>query len=200
MNATGVNTATRENVAAIAAKAISCVPVLAASVLVSPSSLFLYMLSITIMASSMTSPIARVSPSMVMVLRVKPMKYRNTKAPVIATGMVIPVMSVAERFLRNRNTTTIASTPPTRSANSISSILSFMNVEASNATSAFMPAGSSGCISASLSLTSLASSTVLAPGFFLIPSPTAGTPLYLARLRLSSSPSSAYPTSLSLMG
>jgi hypothetical protein len=71
-NTTGTNTAATEMVAAVAAKAISRVPLLAASVALSPCSRCRSMFSSTTIASSITTPTASAMPSSVMVLSVKP--------------------------------------------------------------------------------------------------------------------------------
>ena len=74
MKATGKNMATTARVAARAAKVTWRVPLMAASMRSSPISRWRTMFSSTMMASSTTMPMARLRPSNVNVLRVKPKK------------------------------------------------------------------------------------------------------------------------------
>ena len=69
-NTTGTNTAATENVAAVAANAISRVPMRAAAYASSPPSRWRSMFSSTTIASSITTPTASVMPSSVIVLSV----------------------------------------------------------------------------------------------------------------------------------
>src|SRR5665213_2255121 len=68
------------------------------------------MFSMTTMASSTTSPVARVSPNSVRVLIEKPSTFINAKVPIRETGIVIAGISVVRHDCRNRNTTAITST------------------------------------------------------------------------------------------
>ena len=92
MKATGTKTATRVRVDAIAAKAISLVPRRAASRLGSPSSMWRWAFSRTMIASSTTTPIDRASASSVRLLMVKPKKYIAPKVASSDVGMVIAGM------------------------------------------------------------------------------------------------------------
>src|SRR5665213_1566127 len=65
------------------------------------------MFSMTTMASSTTSPVARVSPNSVRVLIEKPSTFINAKVPIRETGIVIAGISVVRHDCRNRNTTAI---------------------------------------------------------------------------------------------
>jgi hypothetical protein len=100
--ASGVNTATREMVVAITAKAISRVPWMAAvSASSCSSSWWRNAFSRTMMASSTTMPMARVRASSVRLLMEKPRKYIAANVETIEAGIARPGMMVARRFRRN---------------------------------------------------------------------------------------------------
>ena len=119
--ATGMNTAATENVAATAAKVISRVPSRAASSAFLPSSRWRSMFSRTMIASSITTPIARVSPSSVIVLSVKSKIQIIPKVVISDIGIAAATIRVGLKRRTKTNTTTTASSPPTQSASIVSS-------------------------------------------------------------------------------
>ena len=71
------------------------------------------MFSITTMASSMTMPVASDSASIVMLFSAKPNHFMKMNVPTIEVGMASAAMMVTRMFRMKRNTTMLASSPPT---------------------------------------------------------------------------------------
>jgi len=123
---TGKKTAAMETVAAVAAKAICRAPREAASTGASPCSRWRSMFSSTTMASSITTPTARVRPSSVITLRVKPRSHITPKVATSESGMAAATIRVGRMRRRKTNTVTTASTAPSARAKSVSSTASRM--------------------------------------------------------------------------
>ena len=71
------------------------------------------MFSSTTIASSMTMPTDRVSASIVIELRVKPMYQTSPKVATIEVGMAIAEIVVERTFIKNSMTTSAARIDPT---------------------------------------------------------------------------------------
>ena len=111
MNTTGIKITSNESVVATTAVAISCVALAAASRAESPySSIWRKMFSCTTTASSTTMPIARISPSMVMLLSVKPITYINANVAIIDVGIESVAMSVVRQSRMNSRIVRLTST------------------------------------------------------------------------------------------
>ena len=95
MKATGRKMTTSDSVVAMTARLISLVAPAAARIGDSPfSSMWRKMFSSTTTASSMTMPMASTSPSMVMLLSVKPISASSVKVAMIEVGMATAAISV----------------------------------------------------------------------------------------------------------
>ncbi len=199
MNATGRKIATTASVAASAAKVIWREPLSAASTRFSPFSWWRTMFSSTMMASSTTMPMARLRPSSVKVLSVKPKKYRTMKVPMIEVGIARMTFSVAVQLPRNSQHTNAVASADSTSAILNSSTDSSMKLVESKLTSIFMPSGSCLATSAMRALTPCATATVFEPRCLRMPMPTARSPLAREMRRMSSRPSSICATWLSRM-
>lgn len=102
MKATGRKITTSDKLVAITARAISFVPWRAALTASRPSSsMRRKMFSCTTTASSMTMPMARINPSMVMLLSVKPMQCMNRNVGMMDVGMARVAMSVVRQSRMN---------------------------------------------------------------------------------------------------
>ncbi len=112
IKATGRNITIMARVVAITASPISEVATDAASLGFIPSSICLYIFSMTIMASSMTIPMESVRPSMVMLLNVKPKAFMMAKVEIIEVGMAKALISVTLVLLKNSRTASVAKNPP----------------------------------------------------------------------------------------
>ena len=100
MKATGTNTATIENVVAATARPISAVPLRAAVMRSAPRSMWRTMFSRTTMASSISTPMARLRPSRLMKLSVKPHSQTAMKAAITDVGRLSAVISVERQEFR----------------------------------------------------------------------------------------------------
>ena len=101
MKATGMNTATMENVVAATARPISAVPFSAAVRRSSPSSMWRTMFSRTTIASSISTPIARLNPSRLMKFSVNPHSHTAMNAATTDVGRLSAVISVLRHEFRN---------------------------------------------------------------------------------------------------
>ena len=100
MKATGTNTATIENVVAATASPISAVPFSAALMRSAPASRWRTMFSRTTIASSISTPMARLRPSRLMKLSEKPHSHTAMKAAITEVGRLNAVMAVERHELR----------------------------------------------------------------------------------------------------
>jgi hypothetical protein len=131
-------------VAAHAASVISRVPERAADCALAPPSRCRSMFSSTMIASSITTPIASVSPSSVIVLSVKSNTQIRPNVATIDSGIAAATIIVGRKRRMNTNTTSTASTPPNKSAVIVSSNDSRITCVLSRKPSRFaiwMPAG-----------------------------------------------------------
>ena len=103
----GRYTATRVVVMATTGQANSRAPLSAASVGVSPSSIWRWMFSSTMIASSTTMPIASTIASRVSRLTVKPISSIKNSAPTSDSGTAMVGISTLRTDPRNRKITTI---------------------------------------------------------------------------------------------
>ena len=126
MNATGTKTATTVIVVAKTLSAISLVPSSAACIGGTPRSRCFEMFSRTTTASSMRSPIERLSPSSVIMLSEKPSTYITMKVATTLVGRATALMSVERRSSMKRRMTRIAIAPPKTIATSTSRAFSRM--------------------------------------------------------------------------
>ena len=95
MKSTGMKTAASEIVIEMMVKPISREPFSAASIGVSPFSMWRTMFSSTTMASSTTKPTQSVSAISERLFRLKPSRYITAKVPMIESGMAMLGMIVA---------------------------------------------------------------------------------------------------------
>jgi hypothetical protein len=112
MNATGTNTAQMAKVVAITARPISSVPSRAARTWSLPMPTWRTMFSRTTMASSISSPMHRLSAIMVMKFKVKPKACTAMNDEMTEIGKVSPVMMVERHECRNRKTMAMVSSAP----------------------------------------------------------------------------------------
>jgi hypothetical protein len=102
MNATGMKTATIENVVAATARPISSVASWDATTWSFPRSMWRTMFSRTTIASSIRIPIASERPSRDMVFRVNPNAHTAMNEASTLTGRARPVITVDRHELRKR--------------------------------------------------------------------------------------------------
>ncbi len=156
------------------------------------------MFSITTIASSTTSPVARVRPKSVRVLIEKPSSLTRAKVPTSDTGMVIAGMSVVRQSCRKMKITRMTNRIACTSVISTSRIDSPTTVVVSKATVPLRPGGKRCARRSSSVLIALSTSSALALGSWKTAKPTAGTSPKLRLLSYDSEPSSTVPRSLSL--
>jgi hypothetical protein len=101
MKATGTNTATMAKVVAATARPISAVPSRAAVTRSLPRSMWRTMFSRTTMASSISTPIARLRPKRLMKFRLKPSSHTAMKAASTEVGSDSAVIRVLRQLFRN---------------------------------------------------------------------------------------------------
>ena len=136
--------------------------------------------SITTIASSTTSPVAKVIPKSVNELMEKSKSRMNANVPISETGIVMAGMIVARQSCRNRKITMITMTMASASVFSTSTIESWTIVVVSTATKPFSPGGNDFCNSASTALQRVSTSMALAFESCCTPSPTASPPEYFS--------------------
>ena len=120
MNSTGINTAASESVMERIVKPISRPPLSAASIGVSPCSMWRTMFSRTTMASSTTNPTARMRAMSEKLFTLNPRRYMPPNVPMIESGIAALGMSVARTFRRKIKITSTTSTTARSSVNSMS--------------------------------------------------------------------------------
>jgi hypothetical protein len=157
------------------------------------------MFSSTTMASSMTMPTASVSASSVIMLSVKPMPHIRAKVLAIEVGMAMAAMTVERQLRRNSSTTRAARKAPTTRCSWTVSTAALMYSDSSRTIRSVYPAGNRVWISARRSFTPSITATVLVPDCRRMARSTAAWPSMLAAVSVSSVPSSAEPTSRSLI-
>ena len=176
--ASGENTATSAIVVAITAKTISRVPSIAACFGSCPSSSWCrYAFSRTMIASSTTIPIARISASSVRLLIVKPSAYMTPNAAMIDVGMARPGMSVARRFRRKTKMMMTTRIAARTSVSSASRIDARTKSALSKPFTSSTPGGSEARMTGRVSSTASDTSTRLALDWRTTPTPTDCWPL-----------------------
>ena len=134
--------------------------------------------SITTMASSTTSPVARVMPKRVSELMEKPKIFTNANVPISDTGMVTAGMIVARQSSRKKKITTMTITTASSSVVTTSFTESPTTVVVSKAITYFIPGGNDFASSSSAALAALSTSSALALESCCTPMPMASWPLY----------------------
>ena len=99
-------------VEAVIAPLTSLVPLIAASITLSPSSRFLKILSTTTMALSTSIPAPNANPPSVITFKVRPLKYMRLNVAIIDMGMAMLIISVEPILRKKRNRTIIANRAP----------------------------------------------------------------------------------------
>ncbi len=201
MKAIGRKMTISERLVARTARAISFVPTRAAVMASMPSSsMCRKMFSWTTTASSMTMPMARISPSIVMLFRVNPIAFMNRNVGMIEVGMARVAIRVVRQSRMNSKIVSETSPAASRRWNFTSSIEFLMNRDWSRMTSVEMSGGRAALRSSSRALMSSTTATVFVPDCFWTLRLTALAPSSRARVRGSSIESSARPTSRTRTG
>ena len=196
MKAIGRKITISDRLVASTASAISRVPFRAASIPSMPSSsMCRKMFSCTTTASSITMPMARIRPSIVMLLSVKPMYLMNTNVGMIDVGIASVAIRVVRQSRMNSRIVAETSTAARSRWNFTSSIDFLMNRDWSRMISVAMSGGSAALSCSSRALTSSTTLTVLTPDCFCTTRLTALSPSSRASVRGSSNKSSARPMS-----
>ncbi|OPY69049.1 MAG: hypothetical protein A4E62_01921 [Syntrophorhabdus sp. PtaU1.Bin002] len=112
MKATGMKMTTMARVVADTARPISDVAKKEASLGVIPSSMCLWIFSMTMIASSIRIPMDRERASMDILLKVNPKAFMIAKVEITEAGMAKALMIVVLKFLRKRRTARMANMPP----------------------------------------------------------------------------------------
>src|ERR1022692_1388987 len=178
-NDTGTNTEIRTSDVATTALETSA---MAADVAVCGSILSSLMcrwaFSMTTIASSTTSPVAKVIPKSVSELIEKSNILMKANVPISDTGIVTAGMIVARQSNRNRKITTITIRTPSSSVVTISLTESPTTVVVSKATTYFIPGGNDFANSTNSALASRSTASALAFDSCCTPIPIASCPLY----------------------
>src|SRR5271156_6139237 len=133
--------------------------------------------SMTTMASSTTSPVARVMPNIVRELIEKPNILMNANVPISDTGIVIAGMIVARQSSRKRKMTTMTIMIASPSVPTTSRIESPTTVVVSNGMTYVIPGGKDLANSSSFALAARSTASALALLSCCTPTPTASAPL-----------------------
>ena len=167
MKITGMKITRSERVVATTASAISAVAEAAASRADSPySSMWRKMFSWTTTASSTTIPIARISPSIVMLLIVKPMNSMKAKVAIIDVGIESVAISVVRQSRMKRRIVRLTRTAARRRWTCTSWIEFSMKRDWSRMICTSTSSGSTARISSRRCLTASTTATVLVPDCF----------------------------------
>ena len=177
-NATGTNTDTSTSEVATTAPATSLIATdaaLCASVI--PSEIWRCTFSITTIASSTTSPVARVMPKRVKVLIENPRALTKMKVPTNETGIVTAGITVERQSCKNRKMTKITSRIASPNVITTSLIESATTLVVSKATLYLRPGGKLLERRSNSAMASRSTSRALAFESWVTPTPTAGYPL-----------------------
>ncbi len=167
MKAIGTKMTISERLVASTGSAISRVPTRDASMPSIPSSsMCRKMFSWTTTASSMTMPIARISPSIVMLLSVNPIACMNRNVGMIEVGIASVAMTVVRQSRMNMRIVAETSTAASRRWNFTSSIDFSMKRDWSLMTTDLDVGRQRGRISSSRALIASATLTVFVPDCF----------------------------------
>ncbi len=120
--------------------------------------------------------------------------------PRIDVGIASRMLTVVDQDPRNSQQTNPVRSAASISVNRISRMLRSMNAVVSQLTSRRSPSGSCVLIRSIFALTSRPTWTAFAPRSFVMPKPTAGSPMARPTRRRSSRPSSTTATSCSRTG
>ena len=119
------------------------------------------MFSMTTIESSITRPMAMVSPPSVSMLRELPRLQRMMSAPMMLSGIERPAMTVERQLRRNTQITMMANTAPMRPSRKSDRMLSLTKIDWSTTVVTVAAPPRSFWIAGSSSATALAMSTVL---------------------------------------
>ena len=195
MNSSGMKTATSDRLIDSTVKPTSRAPSRAALKRSMPASMWRCVFSSTTMASSTTKPVATVSAIKERLFRQKPSMYITPKVPSSETMVATAGMMVARTLRRKALTTSTTSTMDRIKVNSISCSEERMELVLSDATCSLMSPGSCACSCGSSARTPSTVAMTLAPGWRVISTMTAGSPLNRPRVLLFSTPSTTSATS-----
>ena len=195
MSSSGMNTATSESVIDSTVKPTWRAPVIAAWIGGSPSSMRRAMFSTTTMASSTTKPVAMISAISDRLFRLKSHRYMTAKVPISETGTARLGISVARPLRRNRKTTRITSATEISRVSSASSSDARIDGLRSSITFSLTCGPSSSCSTGSCAWMASVASMMLAPGWRVTISSTAGRSSEKPALRTSSTESLTLATS-----
>ncbi len=199
-NSSGMKTAISDTVSEITVNPICRDPLKAASIGLSPSSMWRTMISIMTIASSTTKPALIVKAIKERLSRLKPHSAITPNVPINDSGKVTAGISVAHSLRRNRKMTSTTRAIVTISVERRSSIEArIVSVRSARTVSAIV-AGSAACRLVSSARMRSTVSTTLAPGWRLISRMIAGCRSSQLATRLSSTPSLTEPTSRSRTG
>src|SRR5580698_2629346 len=194
-NDTGTNTEINTSDVATTALATSAMAAeVAVCESVSPWLMCRWAFSITTIASSTTSPVARVMPKSVSELMENPKMLMNANVPMRDTGIVTAGMMVARQSRRNRKITTMTMTIASSSVVTTSLTESPTTVVVSNAITYLIPGGNALDSSSSCALAALSTASALAFESCCTPMPIAWCPLYNRFVSELSAPISARPS------
>ena len=157
------NTATSETFMESKVKPTSLAPRYAAFMGEIPASICREMFSSTTMASSTTSPVARIRAISDRLFSEKPNRYMMAKVPTSDTGTARVGISEARKLPRNRNTTRITSATAISKVISASCSVALMTGERSMARFSLTLAGRTACKAGNWALIALTVSMMLAP-------------------------------------
>jgi len=200
MNNRGMNTASNEQVSETTVKPISEAPWKAAFFAPSPASRWRAMFSIMTMASSTTKPVPTVSAISDRLSSPNPKSHISANVPISDRGSAVPAIRVADHVRRNRRTTRMTSATLSKSVNCTSAIDARMVPVRSLTTASRASPGRARCSRSSSTRMRATVSTMLAPGWRLMSTTTAGSPWYQAPINAFSNPSSICATSRNSTG
>ena len=181
----GMNTAIRDRLIDSTVKPTSRAPSRAACIGAMPASICRHIFSSTTTASSTTKPVAMVSAISDRLLMLKPARYMTPKLPSSDTGTATAGISAARTLRRNSTTTTTTRAIAISSARSTSVIEARMVLVRSIMTSRLMSPGIEARSWGSSSRTRSVVPMMLAPGWRLSTTNTAGRPLAEPAVRTS---------------
>jgi hypothetical protein len=173
---TGAKTEARVMVVAITAKPTSSLPRKVAAIGSMPPSTRRWTFSTSTMASSTTSPTARIIASRLKMLMLKPNIFITRKAPISETGMVSSAITLVRSEPRKTTTTASTSSTATITALNTSSTLACTKIEVSKAIATCIPGGAAAWSAGSMARTALPISSGLAVDCGTTPTATAVRP------------------------
>ncbi len=160
-----------------------------------PASMWRLVFSSTTIASSTTKPVATVSAIRLRLSRLKLSRYITPNVPSSETTVAMPGTNVARRLCRNTPTTSTTSATEMSRVSSTSCSEARIELVLSVATCRSMSPGNWALSSGSSARTPSTVSMMLAPGWRVTSTTTAGLPLNSPSVRTSSGPSLTVATS-----